>query len=298
MHLYTLEGARYVPVNLNSPVLEAQLHASFDANLPTLLGVTPLRREFKAGSGRMDTLGVDQNGFPVIIEYKRSQHASPLLQILSYQGWINANREAVEPLYAHLPYPIDWRGLRLICVAPSFNQHDVQALDLLQANIDLVEFSLYEGGLLGLNMLASHRLADYPRVEPRRKQKMSFDQHLASASPDTVQLYNSLINGMEAQGIILSSETKGSAMIWSHFGEPVMRLTLGKTTKAQLRCELNVTEHELTPRIEGRFLPSLVVSKTTQKGLVVRVFDHSSLSALLHFIEVVVTLKSLANDYL
>jgi len=48
-----------------------------EQNLDTLLGVTFLASEYATGKthgGRIDTPGIDENGFPVIIEYKRERH--------------------------------------------------------------------------------------------------------------------------------------------------------------------------------------------------------------------------------
>ncbi len=48
--------------------LERSLQSLFGKNLETLLGVRFLESEFVTSNrGRMDTLGIDENGFPVII---------------------------------------------------------------------------------------------------------------------------------------------------------------------------------------------------------------------------------------
>ena len=53
---------------------EKELQAFFEANLLEILGVNFLATEYTIGhpyNGRIDTLGLDIYGFPVVIEYKR-----------------------------------------------------------------------------------------------------------------------------------------------------------------------------------------------------------------------------------
>lgn len=53
--------------------LEKSLQTLFEANLEALLGVRFLASEFVTNEGgRMDTLGIDENNAPVVIEYKRA----------------------------------------------------------------------------------------------------------------------------------------------------------------------------------------------------------------------------------
>ena len=65
------------PIELagKSAALEKSLQSLIEAHLDTFLGVRFLASEYSTGKvhgGRIDTLGIDENGCPVIIEYKRS----------------------------------------------------------------------------------------------------------------------------------------------------------------------------------------------------------------------------------
>jgi RecB family endonuclease NucS len=54
--------------------LEKQVQDLVEANMPTFLGVRLLASEYATGKthkGRIDSLGLDENGCAVIIEYKR-----------------------------------------------------------------------------------------------------------------------------------------------------------------------------------------------------------------------------------
>jgi len=59
----------------SSVTLEKSLQTLMEKNLETLLGVRFLGSEYSTGpkhGSRIDTLGIDENGCPVIIEYKRT----------------------------------------------------------------------------------------------------------------------------------------------------------------------------------------------------------------------------------
>src|SRR5258708_434559 len=45
-------------------------------------------RTGKAHSGRIDTLGIDENGSPVIIKYRRALKENVIKQGLFYLGWL------------------------------------------------------------------------------------------------------------------------------------------------------------------------------------------------------------------
>lgn len=58
-----------------------------ERHLETFLGVRFLATEYETGKthrGRIDTLGIDENNSPVIIEYKRSSNENVINQGLFY----------------------------------------------------------------------------------------------------------------------------------------------------------------------------------------------------------------------
>jgi len=70
--------------------LERSLQTLMERNLESLLGVTFLDSEYSTGrrhGGRVDTLGIDENGSPVIIEYKRATNENVINQGLYYLDW-------------------------------------------------------------------------------------------------------------------------------------------------------------------------------------------------------------------
>jgi RecB family endonuclease NucS len=105
---------------------ERELQRLFEANLPQLLGVRFIASEFTTGDrqrGRIDTLGIDQDGFPTIIEYKKTSKENVINQGLFYLDWLVDHKgdftlAAQEALGTDIE--IDWGSPRLILIAESF----------------------------------------------------------------------------------------------------------------------------------------------------------------------------------
>lgn len=65
-----------------SVALEKSLQVLIEKHLDVFLGVRHLATEYSTGkthAGRIDTLGIDENGCPVIIEYKRSTNENAVI---------------------------------------------------------------------------------------------------------------------------------------------------------------------------------------------------------------------------
>ncbi|HVI42985.1 MAG TPA: hypothetical protein VM577_20450, partial [Anaerovoracaceae bacterium] len=71
--------------------VEKQLQTLFEAHMETFLGVRFLASEYATGKthkGRIDSLGLDENGCPVIVEYKRHSNENVINQGLFYLDWL------------------------------------------------------------------------------------------------------------------------------------------------------------------------------------------------------------------
>ena len=122
--------------------LEKSLQTLIEKNLETFLGVRFLASEFSTGTehgGRMDTLGLDENGFPVIIEYKRSTNMNVINQGLFYLDWLVTHRGDFEMLVMktlgrETAEAVEWSAPRLLCIAGSFNKYDEHAIKQMNRN--------------------------------------------------------------------------------------------------------------------------------------------------------------------
>ena len=150
----------------SSVALERSLQKLIEANMETLFGVRLLESEYSTGArhgGRMDSLGIDENGSPVIFEYKRAVNESVINQGLFYLDWLLDHRGdfkvlVLERLGATDAEGIDWRNPRLICVANGFTRYDEHAVNQMNRSIDLVRYRDFEGELLALELVHSSRV--------------------------------------------------------------------------------------------------------------------------------------------
>ena len=75
----------------HSAAIEKSLQHLIETHLESLLGVRLLASEYSTGKkhkGRIDSLGIDENGCPVIIEYKRALNENVINQGLFYLDWL------------------------------------------------------------------------------------------------------------------------------------------------------------------------------------------------------------------
>ncbi len=99
--LFRISGSRPEGLVGKSVALEKSLQTLIEQHLDTLLGVRFLGSEYltgKAHGGRVDTLGIDENGCPVIIEYKRATNKNVINQGLFYLDWLMDHRGEFELL--------------------------------------------------------------------------------------------------------------------------------------------------------------------------------------------------------
>jgi predicted transport protein len=144
-----------------SAQVEKSLQTLFEDNLEALLGVRKLAHEHYTGKvhgGRIDTLGIDENNCPVIIEYKRSVNENVINQALYYLDWLMDHQGEFELLVMHSKFAdsfkaIEWSGPRLLCIAGDFTKYDVHAVKQNNCNIELLRYRRYGDDLLLLERI-------------------------------------------------------------------------------------------------------------------------------------------------
>ncbi len=166
-----------------SVAVEKTLQTLIERHLETLLGVRFLASEHstgKAHGGRIDTLGIDENGSPVIIEYKRAVNENVINQGLFYLNWLMDHRAEFELLVlrrfgAGAGESIDWRYPRLLCIAGDFTKYDEHAVHQIPRNIELIRYRRYGDDLLLLEMVNA------ASIEPIEEEAASVNGEAAHA---------------------------------------------------------------------------------------------------------------------
>lgn len=145
-------------VNIVQPKSEKELQRLVEANLKDVLDMHFLASEYRTSSGRIDTLAVDCDGAPVVIEYKRNRNDNVINQSLSYLRWLTEQqpeffemlmqRQLNEEVFKNIR--LDWKHPRVICIAESFSQFDIDTVKIVPLRIELFKYRLYEGGVLSI----------------------------------------------------------------------------------------------------------------------------------------------------
>lgn len=152
-HVEELEG--------RSVAVEKSLQTLIEKHLDAFLGVRFLATEYSTGrshGGRIDTLGIDENGCSVIIEYKRSLNENVINQGLFYLDWLLDHKAeftllVMKALGQETADDIDWSAPRLVCIAGDFTKYDEHAVGQINRNIELIRYRRYGDELLLLELV-------------------------------------------------------------------------------------------------------------------------------------------------
>lgn len=217
LKLFRISPAGVNEISGGAVALEKSLQTLFEANLEALLGVRFLASEFVTNTGgRMDTLGIDENNAPVVIEYKRASNENVINQGLFYLDWLMGHRKdfewlVMERLGKEVAQKVDWSGSRLICVAGDFQKWDEHAVKQMNRTIDLVRYRRYGDDLLLLEQLTAttarpaNGVAAIPAAAtgqpgaPAKKYK-TVSQQIEEAPPALLDLYHAVADYLEAAG--------------------------------------------------------------------------------------------------
>jgi predicted transport protein len=192
---------------------ERELQKLFEANMDTLMGVRFIASEFTTGDrqrGRIDSLGIDQDGYPTIIEYKRSNKDNVINQGLFYLDWLVDHKGDFTLAAQQACGPnvkIDWSHPRLILIAESFSDYDKYAVNRIGANVELWTYRLYGENLLFLEPLfvtetktaktavKSTAIEELPTVQPSEAPEQptyTIENHLSGKPQPVVEMFEAL----------------------------------------------------------------------------------------------------------
>jgi predicted transport protein len=185
--------------------LEKPLQRLIETHLETLLGIRFLATEYSTGKthgGRIDTLGLDENNCPVIIEYKRSSHENIINQGLYYLDWLmdhqaEFNFLVQKQIKKSAADEIDWTSPRVLCIAADFNKFDVHAVQQINSNIELIRYRQFGSDLLLLELVNAVEADSKPdKKKSKGVEKTGTDktvvEWLANLSPNLAAILDAL----------------------------------------------------------------------------------------------------------
>jgi len=202
--------------------LEKQLQGLIEANMPTFLSIHFLASEYATGKthkGRIDSLGLDENGCPVIIEYKRHSNENVINQGLFYLDWLLDHKAefrwlVMETLGKDVADQIEWSGTRLLCIAADFTRYDQHAVQQIPRNIELIRYKLFGDDLLLLELVnatnvpavttrTEAEIEQVPVQQAKRKtggKDRSVEEQLELASAEIRDLYEQTCGYLHSLG--------------------------------------------------------------------------------------------------
>jgi len=180
--------------------LERDIQKLFEKNLNEILNITFLATEYSTSfGGRIDSLGIDNNGAPVIIEYKKGQNNNVINQGLSYLRWLLDHKADFEVLVQkmNITTDIDWASPRVICVAESYNKFDLDTADLLPIKIELLKYRIYENNILLVEpetqqkvRISTSKIFDRKESSTIKERKQyTIDDHIKTAGKEVKDIF-------------------------------------------------------------------------------------------------------------
>lgn len=159
--LFRVSKKEVKELEARSVAVEKSLQNMIETHLDDFLGIQFLASEYSTGKshrGRIDSLGLDENGCPVIIEYKRAVNENVINQGLFYLDWLLDHKAefkllVMEKLGKKMASSIEWPSPRLLCIAGDFTKYDVHAVQQINRNIELFRYKRYGDDLLLLELV-------------------------------------------------------------------------------------------------------------------------------------------------
>jgi predicted transport protein len=169
-----------------SAAIEKTLQNLIESQMECFLGVRFLATEYSTGEkhrGRIDSLGLDENGCPVIVEYKRHTNENVINQGLFYLDWLLDHKAdfrllVMDKLGKGEADRIEWGGTRLLCIAADFTRYDEHAVAQINRNIELFRYKLFGDDLLLLELVNAATAASTTSTA-------SLDKGVASSAKST-----------------------------------------------------------------------------------------------------------------
>lgn len=202
--LFRVDGGKAQELAGSAVAIEKTLQALIECNLEEMLGVRLVASEHSTGKvhgGRIDTLGLDENGSPVIIEYKRASNENVINQGLFYLDWLLDHRAeftliAMKTLGTETEEIIDWSAPRLVCIAGDFTRYDEHAVSQIGRNIELYRYRAYEGffilELVNQPAGTTEATAQSEATQKAKQPYKTVSNYLAQAGSELRSLYEAL----------------------------------------------------------------------------------------------------------
>lgn len=189
--LFRLTAGQATELQGSASDLEKPLQTLIEANLVPLLNIRLVASEHSTGKthgGRIDSLGLDENNCPVILEYKRSVGENVINQGLFYLDWLMDHQAefkllVLAKLGQSAADAIDWSDPRVVCIAADFTKYDGHAVQQIGRNIELIRYRRFGDDLLLLESANAGGDAHARAVPAKQPKAVAAKPETANAKP-------------------------------------------------------------------------------------------------------------------
>ena len=169
---------------------ERDLQAFFEKHLRTLTGVEFLASEYVTGkrhSHRIDTLGIDGAGRPVVVEYKRRWDENAINQGLDRVAWLEEHQTEFRVLVRQKlgfgrSKGVDFKTPRLLCVASELPRQNRIAVKNSRRRVELLRCRRYGDAYVAVEWVHGGKTID-PAPEPAGPPRSTNSKERASNAP-------------------------------------------------------------------------------------------------------------------
>ena len=176
---------------------EKNLQGLIEKNLLYMMGIRLIATEYPIPNGRIDTLGLDEDNVPVIIEYKWKKDLSAIIQGLFYLNWVIQNKKPFESIVKDKigkEINVNWSTQpRLLIIAQDFDIKELSAINLMEPSVELKKYSLYED-LFNIEEVNIVKIKRPPKTDNGGKvpEKYTLDKILNKATTENRERFSTL----------------------------------------------------------------------------------------------------------
>lgn len=192
-----LEDSTLKKVDRNEFKNEGELHNLIEKNLLYVMGIRLIASEYPIPNGRIDTLGLDEDDVPVIIEYKWKKDLSAIVQGLFYLDWVMQNKKPFESIVKDKlgkDINVNWSTQpRLLIIAQDFDIKELSAINQMGPSVELKKYSLYKGlfNIEDVNIVKSKPMSK-AGIEDAVIEKYTLEQILKKATPEIREVFSTV----------------------------------------------------------------------------------------------------------